>query len=220
LKKNHLTKAVVVLSAVLGTATANAQSMNNSTNIYIGAELGYTTVSDNAQLLANNLVNTVGGSAAVTQNLSVAIGRLFAGYKLNENFALELGYGASSNVNYNFSGVSRGNVAYTGTASDSVSGLDYVLVARPSVSSGLNNLYFKAGGTYYTDKVTTTASTSVASATTTFSSSGTGYLLGAGYDIPLGQDLDFRVSYSYLNNIAGLSGSYANVFSVGILKKF
>ena len=178
----------------MGTSIAQAQSMNNSTNFYVGADLGYSSVSDNSQQLANALVTSVGGSATVTQNTGVAIGRLFGGYKINENFALELGYGASSNVNYSFSGISRSSVAYTGSASESIYGLDYAVVVRPSVSTKLNNLYFKAGGTYFTDKVSISLATSSVSASSGNNTSGTGYLLGVGYDMPVAQDIDFRVS--------------------------
>jgi hypothetical protein len=135
LNKKNSTKLAFLISTLMGTSIAQAQSMNNSTNFYVGADLGYSSVSDNSQQLANALVTSVGGSATVTQNTGVAIGRLFGGYKINENFALELGYGASSNVNYSFSGISRSSVAYTGSASESIYGLDYAVVVRPSVST-------------------------------------------------------------------------------------
>lgn len=211
---------VIALTSIIGSSLASAETKNNSSNFYLGADLGYTAVSDNTQLLANTLVTTVGGSASASQNSSIAIGRLYAGYNFNENFGFELGYGASSNINYSFNGVSGGLVPYTGSATESFNGLDYSLVARPSISSGLNNLFFKAGGTYFTDKTTVSVATSSVSASSSNSASGSGYLLGVGYDIPVAESVDFRISYTYLNKVAGISGSNANVFSAGILKRF
>jgi len=50
--------------------------------------------------------------------------------------------------------------------------------------------------------------------------SGTGYVVGIGYDLPINKTFDVRAAYNYLGNVAGISDNYANRFSIGLLGKF
>jgi opacity protein-like surface antigen len=111
-------------------------------------------------------------------------------------------------------------VAYTANADISYSGVDYSVLLRPSISTGLNNLYFRIGGTYYTQKADVSIAGGGVSASQNVNTSGTGYLLGLGYDIPVSKSVDVRAAYNYVGNIAGVSNSYSNRFSIGILGKF
>ncbi len=204
----------------LGATGAFAQSSGFKPGFYAGVELGYAQVEDQTQNTANSLVRTLGGSATVTQDSSIFDGRVFGGYKVIENIDLEIGYAQSGTVSQNASGRTSGGTAYTANADISYSGFDYSVLLRPSISTGLNNLYFRVGGTYLTQKTQVSASAAGSSASATTNTSGSGYIVGLGYDIPISKSVDFRAAYNYLGNIAGVSDSKSNRFSVGILGKF
>lgn len=210
---------VAAIFAAVGTS-AVAQSSTFKPGIYAGAELGYAQLKDQTQETANALVNAVGGRVTVTQDRGIYDGRVFGGYKVIENIDLELGYTQSGKATQTATGVSRTNVAYTANADVSYSGVDYSVLLRPSLSSGLNNLYFRVGGTYLTQKTDVSVSTVAAAAAQSTNTSGSGYLLGVGYDIPVSKSVDIRAAYNYVGNIAGVSNNYSNRFSVGLLGKF
>jgi hypothetical protein len=209
-----------LLALALLSATTGVMAQSLILTPYAGIEAGYDTVQNRAQANANSLVAQLGGSAAVTQNTSMYDGRIFGGLKVIENIDLELGYALTSNVTSNAAGVTRGAVAYTAQANSYYNGLDYSVLLRPSVSSGFNNLFLRVGGTYLTQNNSVSASTAYSSASTWNNVSGSGYIVGLGYDVPLDKTFDFRAAYNYLGNIAGISNNYTNRFSIGILGKF
>jgi opacity protein-like surface antigen len=210
---------VAALFAFVGTS-AMAQSSTFKPGFYAGIELGYAQVEDQTQETATALVSSLGGRATVTQDSAVFDGRIFGGYKIIENIDFELGLAQSSTVSQTVSGVSGGSVSYTGKADISYSGVDYSVLLRPSISTGLNNLYVRVGGTYLTQKQDVSLSTSGYSASSALNTSGSGYILGVGYDIPVSKSVDIRAAYNYLGNIAGISNNYTNRFSIGVLGKF
>ena len=213
--KNILISTAVLAALVSSNAFAEDAK---TTGAYAGAELGYSRVKNDSQELANGLVSEVGGSVIVTQDTGVAIGRLFAGYNVNENFAVELGYLHTADINLSAAGVAGNSVAYTATADASVKGVDYAVLIRPSTSTGLNGLFAKVGG--HSLKASTDYSLTGTS-TVSFRDSvkGSGVLLGFGYQASISNNIDARATYTYYDNVAGEDG-HANVFSLGILAKF
>ena len=185
---------------------------------YAGVELGYSKVESDAQSTANSLVNEVGGAVTVTQDTSVVIGRLFGGYNINENLAVELGYIRTGDVSQRASGVAGNSVPYNASADVSVSGVDYSVLLRPSIASGWNGLFGKVGG-HYLEASTDYTVTALGSLSGNNSKSGSGFLVGLGYETSIADNIGFRTSYTYYNNLAGGDG-YANVFSIGVLGKF
>ena len=211
----------IVLALALTALSSQAFAADTKTVAglwYGGVELGYSKVKSDAQSTANNLVSKVGGSATVTQDTGVAIGRIFAGYNVNENLAVELGYIHTSDVSQNAAGVAGNSVAYTASANVSVSGVDYSVLLRPSISSGWNGLFGKIGG-HYLEASTDYTVTGISTVSGTYNVSGGGFLAGLGYDGSVAENIDFRTSYTYYNSLAGGNG-HANVFSIGILGKF
>ena len=186
---------------------------------YIGIEVGYTGVEDTAQQDANTLVRVLGGSATVTSDTGMAIGKLFGGYQFTENFSAEIGAYRTSEFDERGSGVTGGSAAYTVTAKTSVYGAEGSILLRPSVSTGLNGLFVRAGGHW--DRVETdfTASANGASVNGNRWQSGTGFLAGAGYDVTVDKNLTGRVSYTYYDSVAG-TDAYANVGSISLMYKF
>ncbi len=205
-----------IIVALLGVSLVSMASANENNKFYFGAEIGSTKVENNAQAFANRLVATNGGSASVTQNSTVGTGRIFGGYKVNENVDVELGYIQSGDIDYKFAGTSGGS-SYSGTTSVSVNGFDYSVLLRPSKNSGYNNVFFRVGGTSYKTKAETTG---VNIRGGNGSESGMGYAFGAGYDLNATKDVDVRFQINRLEKIAGVSGDKATVLSVGVLGKF
>ena len=213
--KNILISTAIL--AVLVSPNAFAEDAK-TTGAYAGAELGYSKVKNDSQELANGLVSEVGGSVIVTQDTGVATGRLFAGYNINENFAVELGYLHTTDINVDAAGVTGNSVAYTAAADISLKGVDYAVLIRPSTSTGLNGLFAKVGG-HYLKASTDISLTTSSSVSLSDSFKGGGFLLGLGYQAPISSNIDARATYTYYDNVAGEDG-HANVFSLGILAKF
>lgn len=200
-------------------AVVNAQTFQAGP--YAGLEFGAEKVQNQTQSTANALVSAVGGSASVTQDTTMYDGRIFGGYKVIENVDLELGYTQTSTINMNYTGRSGGGVAYSGNANLNVNGVDYSVLLRPSISSGFNGLFFRVGGTYLSSNQNASlAASNGASASSSLNKSGSGYIVGLGYDYPITKDFDFRASYNYLGNVAGISNNYANRLAIAILGKF
>jgi hypothetical protein len=210
-------KIMIAAGLIAGVASFGASAQTFTPKFYAGAEVGYSAVDDNAQTLANTLVATNGGSASVTQNTGIATGRIFGGYKVIEYVDVELGIFRGGNVNYNFSGVSRGATPYSGTASIYTQGIDYSVLLRPSLSSGFNNLFVRLGGAWSQENLSVSGNNIVGGSS---SVSGNGYIYGLGYDVPVDKTIDARISINRLQNIAGQSSDNATVYSVGILAKF
>ena len=186
---------------------------------YVGLELGYTRIDDAAQQTANDLVRAVGGSATVTSDTSMAIGKIFAGYQFTENFSAEIGAYRTSDFDMSASGRSSGGTAYTASSSTNVYGVEGSFLVRPSVSTGLNGLFLRAGGHWDKAESDVSAAGAGATATGSYWVSGSGFLAGAGYDVNVDKNLTGRVAYTYYDSVAG-SNAYANVGSVSLMYKF
>ena len=215
-------KKVLLSVALLASATSFAQSNSFKPGFYAGIEAGVAKVKDQANSTAAALVADVGGTATVTQDTSVNVGRIFGGYKVTENFDVEVGYFRSSNFETTFSGVSGGNnsVAYSGSSSTKISSYDYSVIARPSISTGWNNAFLAVGGHHSEGKNTTNAITALNSASNTTKFNGNGYLYAAGYDANVAKNIDVRFKITRLEKIGGESDNKATLYSVGVLSKF
>ena len=201
----------------VASASSYAQSAD-LTKFQFGIEAGSVAPSTPSNV-AQMLVTRVGGVAVSSQDSSAAYGRIFGDLNMSENFGLELGYLGSGNLNSNFTGVSGGNIAYTGNVADAVSGFDYSVFIRPSKSTGWNSAFFKVGGTSYTLNETASISTGYGNAAGSQSLSGSGTFWSAGYDFTFNEKNAWRLAYSSFNNIAG-QGANATALSVGYLIGF
>lgn len=215
-------KLSVALAAVsvMFSASAFAQNKPFTKGFYAGAELGFSQLSDQSGPAQAALVSAVGGTASVSQDRSVLFGRLLGGYSVTENVDLELGYTQSDDATARFSGVTRTAVAYSGNATLDVSGFDYSVLLRPSISTGWNGLFVRLGANNLKINAAVTLTAGAGTGATVSSKSGTGYQVGIGYDARLASGVDVRFSYTRLERIAGESGENADIFSIGIMKKF
>ena len=212
-------KKVLLSVVLLASATSFAQSNSFKPGFYAGIDAGYTKVSDQTNTTATTLVSGVGGSAAVTQNTGIGVGRIFGGYKVTENFDVELGYFQTGDITQNIAGVARNSVAYTGSVKIETSGYDYSVLARPNISTGWNNAFLKIGGQHSEYKSTITL-TGTSTASISNKVNGNGYLFGAGYDFNVANNIDVRAQATRLMKIAGESDSNATIYQIGVVGKF
>ena len=208
----------LLISAVVAAVSSGALAAENNA-FYLGAEAGYTRIEDTTQQNANTLVNILGGSVAVTSDTGMALGKIFAGYQFTENFSAEIGAYKTSDFDERAAGVTGGGSAYTVSAKTDVYGYEASFLVRPNVSTGLNGLFGRFGGHW--DKLETTYAASAAGASANGNqwNSGTGFLVGAGYDAEISKDVKARAGWTYYDGVAGTE-AYANVGSVAVIVKF
>ena len=178
---------------------------------FVGMEGGYGLVDTNARATAQTIANAAGQTVSYVSDRGLFTGRLFISYDLNPAVAIEVGgFTTTSATNtYTLSGASA-------IENFSASGLDASAVFKMAETG----LFGKAGFHYSR----ASADASVRIGTTTYSAagslSGSGLVAGVGYQAKLSEDTFWRTSYTYYNNIGGISSANVNLFSVGILKKF
>ena len=169
---------------------------------------------------ASEISSFAGGSVDISRDKGTFSGRVFGGYKVLENLDLELGYFQSASYSENFNGAADGGVTYSGNASQKVSGLDYSVLLRPSISTGFNGAFVRLGGHYSRAKhhmsMTSEGVTEAASA----SESGAGVMAGIGYDYSIAKNVDLRGEYNHMESVGGRSDTPMNTFRIGVVGKF
>jgi hypothetical protein len=217
--------ALVLLFLFTTSFKANAKDELNKA-FYLGIEHGIAKLQNISKKTTEDLQKKYTGKIITTQDKILADFRLFGGYKFTKNFEIEVGVTASSNVNTDYNGKSSKNITYRASTEFYNLGADYSLIIRPLNHKYFNNIFLRAGGTYY--KKTTRFNAKDDSNTIiqeadkymSFSNKGSGFIYGIGYDFNISDNFDLRLSYNYLKNIAGISYFHTNRFSVGILGKF
>lgn len=202
----------------LGAAPAQAQDVPLLQRYYVGFGLGLSTLNDSTADTATGLASALGGTASGTQDTSGSSTRLFGGYHLNQTVSIELGFYQSSAISQRMSGVAGNGLGYSGSASLTSSGLDYSVLLRPGRTLNGNGVFFRLGGHYLTVNGNTTL-TGTSTVSVNSNLSGNGMLWGAGYDMPIQENLSARLEYLGIKNIAGKVGTSDN-FSLSILSKF
>jgi hypothetical protein len=205
-----------LLSAIIFAEFNPVFASDYQSGFYAGIEAGGAYVQNETSAVASGLVNSLGGSASATQNSTVGVGRIFAGYKVIPNIDLEVGYFSSASDTVNFLGTTGGGTAYSGSIGVTAKGFDYSVLLRPNVATGINNLFLRLGG--HSSKLDGTASINGSSASASIS--GSGYLVGLGYDGVISQNLDWRLGITSYQNLAGVSSASVTVYTIGILGKF
>jgi opacity protein-like surface antigen len=212
--KNILLASAILTALVSSNAFAEDATKSTS-GMYGGIDIGYGRVNTGAADTAQALANLAGETVTYSYDKGVGVGRIFLGYTINENIATEIAFFSSTKLNVNYSsahGVANENAK--------ASGGDISVLLRPSVSTGLNNAFLRLGAQY--SKVDGSASLTYTSGGTTTiytangSDTGTGFLIGAGYDAPINKNTSARISYTYMDNLGGLSGANVNLLSAGL----
>jgi OOP family OmpA-OmpF porin len=132
-KKRIVAATVVGLSSLV--MLSNASAIESVNGLYLGAQGGWGNIHQQA----------LDGDSATNADTGIA-GRLFAGFKFNQNFALESGYTKFSNMNTSATSTT-GLVTDSATATIKSYALDLVVKGILPLQNGLD-LYGKIGGAY------------------------------------------------------------------------
>ena len=176
-----------------------------------GVEGGYAFVDIGAPATAQRLANLSGRTVTYTYDKADLYSRIFMGYDITEQMTAEVGYFASANLDatYRISGASA-------TEAYSAKGLDFSIIYKPAESGFFGRIGMHSSEISGAASITIGGTTYAAQA----SKSGTGYLLGGGYEAAMGGGLAWRASFTYLDSLGGLSGADATLYSISILKRF
>jgi hypothetical protein len=199
-----------IFALVFLTITCSIASAQN----YAGVDGGYGFIDIKAQQTAQTLANLSGSTVTYTYDKAALTGRMFFGFGVADNLALELGYFASANATakYTISGASA-------TENYSTNGFDAGLVYKPQE----DGIFFKAG--FHSSKVEGDASVTINGTTYNIASdskSGTGMMAGVGYEAKMSgsSGLKSRLGWTYYNKVGGVSDANVNLIYFGLVKGF
>lgn len=210
-----------LLVVALATSFAGTAMAAEDKRVYGGVEYGISKVEDNTRAMATTFVSVLGGSATATQDANVGIGRIFAGYRLTPQAAIEGGYFVSNAIKYRVSGVTSGSAAYTASADVEYDGFDLSAVWTPMAQKyGDTGFFLKAGVHSSSVDATVSITGASGSVSSSISESGTGMLFGAGYDLKFGSDAFVRFAATRYTSIAGDSDNKGTVWSMAIGTNF
>jgi hypothetical protein len=193
-------KLITIVAILCVSQSAFAQSPT-----YFGIEGGYAFIDISAKDTAQTIANATGSTTTVKYDSGALSGRVFAGSRINDSLALELGAFASMSVDAKYSN------SY-GTASEnySVKGLDFS--AKFTNTSNL----FARGGIHYSqvsaDSQVTMAGLNYAGSG---NNSGAGFLVGAGYNDKQADGSVVYFEYRYMNRLGGMSSANAHMLVLG-----
>lgn len=218
-KHRALFSAIAVGALCAGTAQADALD-HASGHMYMGAGVGYLKQSSVLSSAAAQDQQFQSLNGASTQAGGGFAGRIFAGYTVTDNIAVELGYlhalGVSSGLTVAYPGA--GQVTANGKLQ--LNGFDLSMLLRPSESTGMHNLFGRVGVSRWTAKNNASFSVGGVSTSSTYSTSGTGWLVGGGYDYPIDQTWAVRAEATYYAKVAGLAGASAINLGVSVIGRF
>ena len=196
-------KKIIFTLLIMVSLTSFAQ-----TKPFFGIEGGFAFVDIDAANTAQAIANATGLTTTVTYDRGALTGRLFSGVPVNESLQAELGAFASMSVDAKYS-----NTSGTASESYSVKGLD--LSAKFVNQSN----FFARGGMHYS-QLSGDAQITMAgvSATGSGNISGTGFLVGAGFNEKQADGSVIYFEYRYMNRLGGLSSANAHMLVLGYLK--
>jgi len=192
-------KSAFLIAGVLLAGSASAQMAKGHTGVYMGLEGG----------IANSAKDkTLPASISQSQNSGMLRGAL--GYQFTPNWALEAGYFVTGD--FKSQGRSGG---MTHNNSSNVKGFDLTGIYKFD-----NGIYLKGGWMHST--VSTSGNSRVGNTIVrrvSGSASGTGYLLGLGYEFDLAPHASVNVGYTRLQKLGNGDGGL-NVVSAGLKYRF
>ena len=182
---------------------------------YVGIQGGFVysdnegAAEKNAQDLADASGNTVTYSY---ENMSWAA-RPYGGFKVNDKVAIEVGYVISGSLDLTYKGTYSGT-AWTVTQGASVDGVD------GAVKFNFDNLYGKIGLHQLTIEEVAAFTASGFTYSGGQSRSGSGFLLGGGYQDEIDDDLYWNADFTYYDSVGGVADATMSLITIGIEKRF
>lgn len=210
---------ICLIGSFIAAGAAYAQNSSNKAGLSVGVEGSY----NHARLLGNDSYHT-------REEKNWALGyRAFLAYNLNENFSLELGYFGTGNLSNKETSVLSQNAQNITSIENKINASGADLSAVYQFTEGVSGLFLKAGVTQ--SKIERTANTVVKNINTgvqsTLSSralgentTGTGYLLGLGYEMALSNNLHGRIAFTSYQRLGGQKNNKLNSFSLGLRYSF
>jgi len=191
---------------------------------YVGGQLGVMTSKNLTDSAGSSVQQNLGGTVTSSQDTQAAAGRIFAGYNINPLVGIELGYLQMSDVKGSVAGTTAGNSNYSGDFTYRTSGFDVSAVVHPFESSASKEtpptgLYLRAGISEYTLSGSSSSPASSFVSWRVNSLSGTGTILGLGYDWKLGPGA-LRLDATLHQSMANVTDNDSLALSVGYLYAF
>jgi hypothetical protein len=201
--------------AVLGISTLTAAIAEDQERGYVGLELGYGWADVKAKETAQALANATGNTVTYSYDTAALTGRISAGYWVADQVALEVGYFSVADLQARYSGTYSGT-SWSANETYNASGFDLAGVFKPSGS----DFFLKAG--VHSSSVDGYGSFSIAglSVSTAATYSGTGWLVGGGYEWNMSDSSSVIGSYTYYDSLGGLSTGDLGFLSVGYRFKY
>ena len=205
-----MTKIALAAVLAMGATVANAAG-------YVGFDAGWASVDQKplVDALGQSLANASGHTVSVVYDQATSAGRVFAGWNVAQGVDVEVGYLQSGDLAATYTGTTAGNAAYSLKTDMSVSGFDVAAVWWPT-----ENIFIKGGAHSTEAELSLSANVSGTTATYTTSESGTGLLVGIGYEAALSKDINWRTAYTYYDKLGGMSDANSHNYTVGLKMKF
>ena len=187
--KYKLLFPILILFIILITSNPKAEEES----FKLGVDLGYGFLDIGADETAQTLANLSGSTVTYTTDYGSWLARVYGDVKIMESLSIDIGLFITGDVEakYTLSGASA-------TESYSANGVDASLVLKEGSQDGW---FIKAG--VHSSTVDGNASITIGGTTyaANAASSGTGYLVGGGYDF----EDNSRIGYTYYADLGGLS---------------
>jgi hypothetical protein len=204
----------IVLGVAVSVAAVSASAQQSS--LALGVEGGWASIDQETRARSNGqlIANASGRTTTVTWDKGTYAGRFFLNFPVTKDFGVEAGYFMTGSLDTTYT-----NSAGSAKESYTASGFDAALVIKPET---FNGFFLKAG--MHHSEVEGEASVTIGGTryALTESYSGSGWLVGGGYEWQVGNDKDLlaRVSYTFYNKLGGMSDADASVFAFGIMMRF
>lgn len=196
----NILRKILITTFATFFASSTISSAEDS-KVGFGIELGRAGFDIGAKQTAQTIANLAGQAVTYTYDKSTTVGRVFIDYRLSDDFLIEAGYFSSGllDATYTLAGASA-------TESYTTKGLDLSSVYLPKDSA----LFFKAG--IHSSQVDGLATITIGGTAyaANASYSGTGILIGAGFQFD-----NTRVGLTYYGDIGGNSNANSAVAYLG-----
>lgn len=190
-------------------------NLSAQADAYIGAEAGASWHSLNLDRSRDSLSALSGTKVSYKDDSTLASWRIFLGNRINDWLSVELGTFAGNDYKAKFSSSA---VAINTKVDYQAADLSFLL--HPLKDTTLDGLFFKIGVHYSRLVGDGRGTINGANAKSAFNDSGTGPLVGIGYQFKLSDQWKLRASYTYMDSFAGLSSENFDNFHVGLSYNF
>ncbi|AEG32147.1 outer membrane protein [Thiomicrospira cyclica] len=180
---------------------------------YIGLDLGVASVDRDKELkeTLRFLRDEAEGDVSGKLDQGSSVFRIHVGHFVTDNLALEAGYFKTGSYDGTYRVLSGDFAGLRLRSSVEVSGFDI------SANYFFGDFYIKGGlhSSKIDFEIKAPGGISISN-----DESGTGFLLGAGYQGALTDQVGYRLSYTYMDSIAGESDVNSSIFAAGLIYKF